>query len=164
MATDLVCGMRVEPVMAAGHFDYDDVTYYFCSTHCLNRFRGAPEQYVKKGSGAATTDSAPGRRSLPMMQPMENQPAGGGEIDPVCRMTVQPATAAGSHLHQHKTYYFCCQGCLEKFRADPDRYLRPSTATPGTEIGPRGGTPLPMMAPPASSEKTAGVIDPICGM
>jgi Cu+-exporting ATPase len=164
MATDLVCGMRVEPVMAAGHFDYDDVTYYFCSTHCLNRFRGAPEQYVKKGSGAAATDSAPGRRSLPMMQPTENQPAGGGEIDPVCGMTVQPATAAGSHLHEHKTYYFCCQGCLEKFRADPARYLRPSTATPETEIGPRGGTPLPMLAPPASSEKTAGVIDPVCGM
>jgi YHS domain-containing protein len=28
-------------------------------------------------------------------------------VDPVCGMTVNPATAAGHYEHQGKTYYFC---------------------------------------------------------
>ena len=43
--------------------------------------------------------------------------------DPVCGMTVDPATAKHRWDHQGKTYYFCCNGCLEKFKADPDGYL-----------------------------------------
>ncbi|MGB4994329.1 MAG: YHS domain-containing protein, partial [Nitrospira sp.] len=50
MATDPICGMTVEPATAAGHFDYDGRTYYFCSTHCLDRFRATPNQYVKTAS------------------------------------------------------------------------------------------------------------------
>ncbi|MCH8212672.1 MAG: heavy metal translocating P-type ATPase [Proteobacteria bacterium] len=43
--------------------------------------------------------------------------------DPVCGMTVDPATAKHRWDHQGKTYVFCCNGCLEKFRADPEGYL-----------------------------------------
>ena len=45
------------------------------------------------------------------------------ETDPVCGMTVDPATAAGSYEHQGQTYYFCSIGCLEDFRDDPESYL-----------------------------------------
>jgi Cu+-exporting ATPase len=46
-------------------------------------------------------------------------------IDPVCGMTVDPATArGGSHEHGGTTYYFCSPGCRTKFAADPERYLR----------------------------------------
>jgi Cu+-exporting ATPase len=44
-------------------------------------------------------------------------------VDPVCGMTVDPARAAGRFEHAGQTYYFCCRGCLEKFKADPARYL-----------------------------------------
>lgn len=27
--------------------------------------------------------------------------------------------------HAGKTYYFCCSGCDAKFKADPDKYLKP---------------------------------------
>src|SRR5512145_854197 len=43
--------------------------------------------------------------------------------DPVCGMMVDPARAAGSFEHKGKTYYFCAQHCLEKFRAAPEKYL-----------------------------------------
>ena len=43
--------------------------------------------------------------------------------DPVCGMTVDPATAKHRWDHQGKTYVFCCNGCLEKFKADPEGYL-----------------------------------------
>ncbi|MCS6804845.1 MAG: YHS domain-containing protein [Acidobacteriota bacterium] len=44
-------------------------------------------------------------------------------IDPVCGMSVDPATAAASYDYRGGTYFFCCTHCLEKFRAEPDKYL-----------------------------------------
>jgi Cu+-exporting ATPase len=44
-------------------------------------------------------------------------------IDPVCGMTVDPATAAGSVEFDGKTYHFCSQHCVARFRADPRKYL-----------------------------------------
>lgn len=44
-------------------------------------------------------------------------------IDPVCGMTVDPAKAAGSFDYHGTTYYFCSQGCVRKFSADPDIYV-----------------------------------------
>ena len=51
-----------------------------------------------------------------------------GAIDPVCGMTVNPATAKFRAEHGGRTYYFCCGGCQAKFTADAGRYL---TAAPG---------------------------------
>jgi Cu+-exporting ATPase len=49
--------------------------------------------------------------------------------DPVCGMTVDPAKAA-SVEHEGTKVYFCCQGCVTKFQADPAKYLQPKQATP----------------------------------
>jgi len=51
-------------------------------------------------------------------------------IDPVCGMTVDPARAAASTVHAGQTYYFCCKHCLQKFLADPAKYLAPPAAAP----------------------------------
>ncbi|WP_448130381.1 heavy metal translocating P-type ATPase [Stenotrophomonas rhizophila] len=54
--------------------------------------------------------------------------------DPVCGMTVDPATTAHHARHDGSDYYFCSDGCRRKFIADPQRYLaassRPSEAAP----------------------------------
>lgn len=42
--------------------------------------------------------------------------------DPVCGMTVDPATAAASAEYEGRTYYFCSQNCATSFEADPARY------------------------------------------
>src|ERR1051325_8787374 len=76
---------------------------------------------------------------LPMVQPS-------GAIDPVCGMTVDPATAKFKTDHDGKTYYFCCGGCLAKFQADPDRYVRGrgSLDPPhGTALSSGRGSPPP---------------------
>jgi len=57
-------------------------------------------------------------------------PAAGGVIDPVCGMTVYPATAKAHAGYRGETYYFCCAGCQAKFTADPEKYLKPHTPTP----------------------------------
>jgi heavy metal translocating P-type ATPase len=71
------------------------------------------------------------------------------DTDPVCGMSVAP-NAANSLEHQNTRYYFCCQGCLAKFRADPERYLTPApsplaaaTATATTAAAAAGPPPAP---------------------
>src|SRR5215203_1941130 len=45
-------------------------------------------------------------------------------IDPVCGMTVDPATAAGHSEWNGETYHFCCKSCKAKFDADPARFVQ----------------------------------------
>ena len=45
------------------------------------------------------------------------------ERDPVCGMMVSPARAAAQEVYAGKTYFFCCAGCADKFRAEPAKYL-----------------------------------------
>src|ERR1039458_8837238 len=56
-----------------------------------------------------------------------SNPAPVPERDPVCGMNVNPATAKHVYEHGGKTYYFCCAGCVEKFKADPAKYLNPTS-------------------------------------
>src|SRR5258705_5383653 len=44
-------------------------------------------------------------------------------IDPVCGMTVDSDSAAGSYEYKGRTYYFCSTHCLHKFCEDPERFL-----------------------------------------
>ena len=60
------------------------------------------------------------------MQPQRT--TGATRIDPVCGMTVDPKSAAGSIEHKGETYYFCSKHCLHKFSEDPQRFLNQSTA------------------------------------
>ena len=47
-ALDPVCGMTVDPNRAAGSYEYQGKTYYFCSTHCLHRFRENPQAFCNQ--------------------------------------------------------------------------------------------------------------------
>ncbi|MBL8902043.1 MAG: heavy metal translocating P-type ATPase [Rhizobiales bacterium] len=52
-----------------------------------------------------------------------HNPSATGVIDPVCGMTVDPATAKHKAEHQGQSYYFCSAGCRTKFVATPAKYL-----------------------------------------
>ncbi|MDH2350062.1 heavy metal translocating P-type ATPase [Bradyrhizobium sp. SSUT112] len=43
--------------------------------------------------------------------------------DPVCGMTVDPATSKHRFDHHGETFHFCSAGCRTKFAADPAKYL-----------------------------------------
>jgi Cu+-exporting ATPase len=45
---DPVCGMAVDPATAAGKFDYEGETYYFCHPNCLRKFKADPQGYLNK--------------------------------------------------------------------------------------------------------------------
>jgi Cu+-exporting ATPase len=95
-------------------------------------------------------------------------------IDPVCGMTVEPQSAAGSASHRGKTYWFCSPDCLAKFNEDPDKYLdnphgagraEPArlalAAAPAVPSLTDSGTPLHTVKRTRPKEFAK---DPICGM
>jgi P-type Cu+ transporter len=50
---DPVCGMRVSPEKAAGSYEFEGVTYYFCAPSCLARFQASPRAYLKDAAPAS---------------------------------------------------------------------------------------------------------------
>ena len=53
--------------------------------------------------------------------------AEGKVVDPVCGMTIDPASAkGGSHVHKGATYHFCSNHCASSFRTDPAKYVTTS--------------------------------------
>lgn len=52
----------------------------------------------------------------------QNEPfANSGSNDPECVVSGGKGTIAVSH--KGKTYYVCCTGCRDEFKADPDKYI-----------------------------------------
>ena len=49
-------------------------------------------------------------------------------IDPVCKMEVDPDTAAARSDYNGATYYFCAAGCKLAFDEDPSKYLNGAPA------------------------------------
>jgi YHS domain-containing protein len=43
-------------------------------------------------------------------------------IDPVCGMSVNPATASATSCYNGIQLYFCAQACKDAFDADPQNY------------------------------------------
>ena len=48
--------------------------------------------------------------------------------DPVCGMTVNPATAKYRAQYAAETYFFCSEGCWKKFTASPQTYVAANAA------------------------------------
>ena len=47
MATDPVCGMKVDDKNAPAKATYAGTTYYFCSNECKDTFNANPEKYTQ---------------------------------------------------------------------------------------------------------------------
>ncbi len=98
--TDPVCGMTVSPDTEL-HHEHAGTEYLFCSAGCREKFAAHPEHYLREPEKPAA------------------------ELhDPVCGMAVTPQSKH-HYAWQGSDYYFCCNGCREKFMADPGRYLHP---------------------------------------
>ena len=114
---DPVCGMTVRPDSAAGSFEYNDKTYYFCSSHCLEKFRKDPAAFL--ATPQATMTQLVGIQRAGSQHVQDNQTSdrtldiGVGTFDsvytcpmhpevirdgpgscPICGMALEPRTAA----------------------------------------------------------------------
>ena len=82
-------------------------------------------------------------------------------VDPVCGMTIDPDTAAGTHTYKGTTYYFCNPSCLTRFKADPEQYLQPAREKT-TAPAPAGATYICPMDPEIRQDHPGSC--PKCGM
>jgi Cu+-exporting ATPase len=89
---DPICGMTVDPDRAAGSYEYQGKTYYFCSTHCLHRFRENPEQFLQKSALPVQIESKPGQKYTCPMHPEIVRDAPGS--CPICGMALEPVTVS----------------------------------------------------------------------
>lgn len=89
-------------------------------------------------------------------------PAGSATaIDPVCGMTVRVEGAKWKHDHAGAAYYFCNPRCMEKFKAEPAKYIQPAPSTAEQERPP-GATYVCPMDPEVRQDHPGAC--PKCGM
>ncbi len=53
---DPVCGMEVDPNTATHRADHNGNEYFFCSDHCLEKFRAEPAKVLASSSHDRTTE------------------------------------------------------------------------------------------------------------
>jgi Cu+-exporting ATPase len=102
--TDPVCGMQVT-TDAPYKYHYEDNDYYFCSAHCLNKFRSAPDHYRGGGDAAADAPTKPVAKgniyTCPMHPDIRQEQPGSC---PKCGMALEPE---GVPVPATKTEYTC---------------------------------------------------------
>ncbi len=92
----------------------------------------------------------------------DQPPAESGKVlDPVCGMTVDPATSKHRFDYQGRTYHFCSAGCRTKFAAAPETYLDKSKTAPKEPV-PEGTVYTCPMHP--EIRRIGPGSCPICGM
>ncbi len=99
LATDPVCGMRVDPrAPPGGSFEHAGTRYFFCGPRCRERFAADPEHWLAKGPSAAAmaapaapTPGAPAPDSAQWICPMDPEVV---ETQPgacrICGMALEP--------------------------------------------------------------------------
>ena len=80
--------------------------------------------------------------------------------DPVCGMSVDPATSKHRFEHKGETFHFCSAGCRTKFETDPAKYLEKKTTAPANVPA---GTIYTCPMHPQIRQVGPGTC-PICGM
>lgn len=82
-------------------------------------------------------------------------------LDPVCGMTVDPATAKHRFAYKELDYFFCSAGCRTRFEAEPEKFLAPKSSMPEEKL-PEGTIYTCPMHPDVRQVGPGSC--PICGM
>src|SRR3984893_13352809 len=77
---------------------------------------------------------------IEMLRAHAHRPEEGAKVvqDPVCGMSVDPATATEQVEYNGMNYYFCSAGCRSQFEANPARYTSESHSHLGGNSGAQG--------------------------
>ncbi|WP_089604443.1 heavy metal translocating P-type ATPase [Acinetobacter piscicola] len=136
---DPVCGMNVSED-SVHSFEFENKKYLFCSDRCQQKFMQNPQSYLQKDLQKVQPKDQQSKSSTCCGSKTEvvektasccgtDQAETKAEyIDPVCKMTVTDLSKPHTN-YQGESYYFCCNGCLNKFTAHPEQYLNPQVET-----------------------------------
>lgn len=78
------------------------------------------------GAALYVISNKPAQQASMDMQnmPSHAMPAAEDVVCPVTGDIVDPVTAKLKTVYKGKTYYFCCEGCPEKFKENPEKYAK----------------------------------------
>jgi Cu+-exporting ATPase len=76
-------------------------------------------------------------------------------------MTVEPERAAGSHVYNGQTYYFCSQHCLTEFTKDPEKFLKSPPAGQTAHRHGHAHTHSPSQAAPTETKEPGVYVCPM---
>src|SRR5260221_13265882 len=88
-----------------------------------------PPRGDKPGMAASDTSAHPVRSHA------DAPGSAGMATDPVCGMSVDPATARYRAEHAGTQYFFCGARCLERFTAEPERFAGRAKPAPPSGAG-----------------------------
>jgi YHS domain-containing protein/uncharacterized membrane protein YraQ (UPF0718 family) len=111
-AIDPVCGMQVRTSDAPAMIMYEGEMVHFCSDRCKDRFVANPKRFAGAGATFAGMESDE-IEAAGISKEMTG--AAGTVIDPICGMSVDPATAAAHRVVDGQDYWFCSVDCAVKF-------------------------------------------------
>jgi YHS domain-containing protein len=97
------CPVMGGEITSDSYVDYQGQRIYFCCPGCEGTFLADPEKYFE----AAAKDSTL----------FEN-------VQTTCPVMGNPIDSKYFTYYKGRGIYFCCAGCIEKFNADPDKYLK----------------------------------------
>jgi YHS domain-containing protein len=118
-----VGGTTMKKSEAKASVEYNGKTYYFCCDNCKATFLKNPEKYAN-GKEKAEHMHEHGEATEEHMHSHGEED--GTVVDPVCGMKIKKSDAKATIEHNGMTYYFCMEGCAEKFKANPEKYVKKS--------------------------------------
>ena len=82
----------------------------------------------KSQAPAASGPSSPAAVGAPSASTQDVKAPGDANVGdkttcPVMKHAFVVTETSPSYQYEGKTYYFCCPGCIERFKADPKKYL-----------------------------------------
>jgi Cu+-exporting ATPase len=153
--------MAVDPATTAHHATHEGTEYHFCSAKCRERFIAEPQKHLSLQMNAPDTDHEAASSDTSCCSSKNVETTVDVTVDPVCGMTVDPATTEHHATHQDTDYHFCSAKCRERFVAEPQKYLSPGPKS--TEIAAAAGTIYTCPMHPQIRQEGPGTC-PICGM
>jgi P-type Cu+ transporter len=94
MASDPVCGMRIDPAHCTLSAEHAGETYLFCSVSCRSKFLADPVAYLN-GQPKSGHEAVTGTIYTCPMHPQVRQPGPGS--CPICGMALEPEIIAGDN-------------------------------------------------------------------
>lgn len=114
-------GKTMKKSEAKATYEYKGQTYYFCCDGCKEAFVKNPEKYTQK---MMTEEDMHEHGEATEEQMHAHGEEDGTVVDPVCGMKIKKSDAKATYEYNGQTYYFCMEGCKEKFKTDPEKYAQ----------------------------------------
>lgn len=98
------CPVMGEPINLAVSTATEDGPVYFCCGGCIKRYNADPQKYAQKVAKQRTILA---KRD---------------KVQVTCPVTKKVVDPKVSIEHNGEKVYFCCNGCVGKFKSDPSKY------------------------------------------